>query len=156
MKPAAAHESTHATRRRPAAVLASVKNTYPRQFRVGTAINDEQFAGFGDAVAAAAPPGSRDITMRDIGIGDEHRAPLSMIVRAVAAGVADALRSAARRWRQRREMRRTYEALSGLDARTLRDIGVGDREIGSIAAELAGRAERSRMQAVRSPHQPAF
>ena len=42
------------------------------------------------------------------------------------------------------------EALSELDARTLKDIGFGNHEASSIAAELAGRAERTRIQALRS------
>lgn len=165
MKTAAVLESKPTGDRRPAAVFAIVKSTYARPLPADRAVNDEQFAaagldawarhaaaanGFADAAAPLDAGGSRDITTHDIGVGNEHRAPLWLIVRAIGAAVADGGRSLAQRWREWRQVRQTYQALSGLDARTLRDIGVGDQEIGSIAAELAGRAERTRMQALRA------
>lgn len=165
MKPAAAHESKPVSDRRPAAVLAVVKTTYPRPLPARRAVNDAHFGaaeldawarraatanGFADAAVATAPGHSSDITTQDIGVGNEHRAPLWMIARAIGAAVADSVRSQAQRWRDWRAMRRTYRALSDLDPRTLRDIGVGDHEIGSIAAELAGRAERTRVHALRT------
>jgi len=154
MKTAAVLESKPTGDRRPAAVFAIVKTTYARPLPADRAVNDEQFAaaanGFADAAAPLDAGGSRDITTHDIGFGNEHRAPLWLIVRAIGAAIADGGRSLAQRWRERRQMRQTYQALSGLDERTLRDIGVGSQEIGSIAAELAGRAERTRMHALRT------
>ena len=43
----------------------------------------------------------------------------------------------------------TYHALSGLDARTLRDLGLDHSELASLAAELAGDAEPTRVHARR-------
>jgi hypothetical protein len=44
--------------------------------------------------------------------------------------------------------RGTAEPLAGLDARTLRDLGLDRSEIFSIAAEAAGNAELSRLRIV--------
>lgn len=49
-----------------------------------------------------------------------------------------------RRYRQFREERATYEALHQLDDRSLRDLGFVRDEIRSVAAEITGRAERTR------------
>ena len=51
-------------------------------------------------------------------------------------------------WRQRRQARETYRALRELDAHTLRDIGLDRSELRSIAAEVSGALEVTRMHAV--------
>jgi uncharacterized protein YjiS (DUF1127 family) len=51
-------------------------------------------------------------------------------------------------WRQRRQARETYRALRELDAHTLRDIGLDPSELRSIAAEVSGALEVTRMHAV--------
>lgn len=61
---------------------------------------------------------------------------------------AQAGRRALAAWRRQRDEHATYRALSGLDARTLRDIGLDRSEARSIAAELGGRADRTRVQAL--------
>jgi uncharacterized protein YjiS (DUF1127 family) len=140
-------------------VLGIVKNTYPRVDTTRPAVNDDDFSGaaeldawarrtfaangFGDAeVAPAAAAGS---------VGDpRRRASIAQIVLAIGTAIADAAGRLVARWRERREMRGTYKALAELDAQTLKDIGFGPHEAGSIAAELAGRAERTRMQALRT------
>lgn len=50
------------------------------------------------------------------------------------------------RWRRRRHARAVRRALNALDERSLRDIGLTRSEIGSMSAELAGLAERSRIR----------
>jgi uncharacterized protein YjiS (DUF1127 family) len=50
-----------------------------------------------------------------------------------------------RAWRRYREARATYTQLYQLDDRTLRDLGFCRDEIGSVVAELAGEAERTRL-----------
>jgi uncharacterized protein YjiS (DUF1127 family) len=50
----------------------------------------------------------------------------------------------ARRVEQSRRARATYELLRRLDAETLRDLGLTHSEIGSVAAELGGRAAATR------------
>jgi uncharacterized protein YjiS (DUF1127 family) len=59
--------------------------------------------------------------------------------------VAEAARRAWKRYLQRRETHAAYDALDALDDRTLRDLGLHRSEILSVAAELAGEAERTRM-----------
>jgi uncharacterized protein YjiS (DUF1127 family) len=61
---------------------------------------------------------------------------------------AQAVRRILAAWRRQRDEYATYRALSGLDQRTLRDIGFDRSEARSVAAELAGRADRTRAQAL--------
>jgi uncharacterized protein YjiS (DUF1127 family) len=49
-------------------------------------------------------------------------------------------------WRRRRHAAALQRELDGLDDRTLRDVGLTRSETGSMSAELAGLAERSRTQ----------
>jgi uncharacterized protein YjiS (DUF1127 family) len=53
-------------------------------------------------------------------------------------------------WRQYRLARNTFNALRALDARTLRDVGLDRSELDSISAEIIGRTDLTRMQALRS------
>lgn len=65
------------------------------------------------------------------------------------AAVATAIRQVWSAWKRRGLAAETYHALSGLDARTLRDLGLDRSELASVAAELAGDAERTRVHAQR-------
>lgn len=51
-------------------------------------------------------------------------------------------------WSHQQQARATYRALRGLDARTLRDIGFHRSEIRSVAAEISGAAEVTRIHTV--------
>jgi uncharacterized protein YjiS (DUF1127 family) len=147
----------------PQPVLGIVKTTYPR-IDVRVAANDADYSGaaeldiwarrtmaangFGDAdVASNDPRGAIDP-----GTGtQEHRsAAFWEVCLAIGETIGAAIGRAVARWREYRALRRTYKALADLDERTLKDIGFGPGEAGSIAAELAGRAERTRMQALRT------
>jgi uncharacterized protein YjiS (DUF1127 family) len=64
--------------------------------------------------------------------------------------VAGVVRRHLHAWRQRRMARATYRSLRGLDARTLHDIGLDRSELRSVSAEIAGEADRTRMQALRT------
>jgi uncharacterized protein YjiS (DUF1127 family) len=54
------------------------------------------------------------------------------------------LRDRAERLARERHAKRTLRSLSHLDARTLRDIGLGASELSSAALEIAGRIEATR------------
>jgi uncharacterized protein YjiS (DUF1127 family) len=57
-------------------------------------------------------------------------------------------RRAYARHRQRRQVTATCDALRRLDDCTLRDLGFDRSEIASVAAELRGDAERTRVRAI--------
>jgi uncharacterized protein YjiS (DUF1127 family) len=77
-------------------------------------------------------------------LGLRSNTPFSFFRRgsALRAGGAIARRAFAR-YRQRREAMATYDMLRGLDDRALHDLGVDRSELMSLAAELAGGAERT-------------
>jgi uncharacterized protein YjiS (DUF1127 family) len=148
-------------------VLGVVKTTYPRLPPNRPAANESDFSGaaeldiwarrtfaangFGDAVLAPADGVPADFHgASPAGATGGRGASLWAICTAVGQAVGEAVARAAARWRAQRELRRTYDALSQLDERTLKDIGLGGHEAGSIAAEIAGRAERTRIRALRA------
>lgn len=155
----------------PQPVIGIVKRTYPRLNASKPAVNDEDFSGaaeleawarracaangFGDANVAA--PAAAAGAGAGAGAIEVHADALKFrsasfwaICFAIGEAIGTALERTVTRWREQRDLRRTYRALGNLDARTLKDIGFGKHEAGSIAAELAGRAERTRMQALHS------
>jgi uncharacterized protein YjiS (DUF1127 family) len=64
---------------------------------------------------------------------------------AVVTTVVEGILEMLARWQQYRKARDIRRALSELDDRTLHDLGLYRGEIGSVAAELSGSAERTRM-----------
>jgi uncharacterized protein YjiS (DUF1127 family) len=83
---------------------------------------------------------------------DLHRAARSRRSRQLAVFLKAALQRsvalAARicaRWQQHRQQRATYFALTHLDSRTLRDLGFDRSEILSVAAEIAGCTDPTRV-----------
>jgi len=68
----------------------------------------------------------------------------SIIVAAVQAVVAIARRAYVRQ-RQRHRASATYDVLRRLDDRMLRDMGIDRSEIGSVAAEMSGIAQPTRV-----------
>jgi uncharacterized protein YjiS (DUF1127 family) len=57
--------------------------------------------------------------------------------------------------RQRQQARATRDALRTLDDHTLRDLGFDRSEIASVGAEIAGRADRTRVR-TRQTAKPSF
>jgi len=145
-------------------VLGIVKTTYSRVDARAEAANEADYSGaaeldawarrvfgangFGEAdvmpgeAAGDARPGAV--------VSDAPRATFPAICAAIGRAIADAFARAATRWSEYRELRRTYNALAELDERTLKDIGLGSHEAASVAAELAGRTGRTRIQAQRT------
>ena len=68
-------------------------------------------------------------------------------VAAIRAAVAFVRRIAARD-RRRRQARQFREELRGLDDHMLRDLGIDRSEIGSVAREMAGLTEATRVRAL--------
>jgi len=76
--------------------------------------------------------------------------------RAIATILADAGRAMRAQinhviagWRASRRARATYQALSGLDDRTLRDLGMDRSELESVSIEASTRLEFARVRAAR-------
>lgn len=67
------------------------------------------------------------------------------LVRKAAASVRDLARRLWAGYRRHRDMRAMRDALGQLDDRTLRDLGFHRCEIASVAAEVTGAAERTRL-----------
>jgi uncharacterized protein YjiS (DUF1127 family) len=74
-----------------------------------------------------------------------------IIVAAIQAVGAIARRAHARR-RRRQEAKNIYDTLHQLDDRTLRDLGLDRSEIPSLAAEVTGGAEPTRVRALLMSH----
>lgn len=145
-------------------VLGIVKTTYSRVDARAEAANEADYSGAAELdawarrVFAANGFGEADVLTDDAAgdarpgavFTDAPRATFPAICAAIGKTIAEAFARAATRWHEYRELRRTYNALAELDERTLKDIGLGSHEAASIAAELAGRSGRTRIQAQRT------
>lgn len=150
----------------PQPVLGIVKTTYPRIDPTRPAVNDAEYSGafeldlwaqrtfaangFGDALVHETASEFPAVAGGRPTAAPAASASFRQIGAAIGETIAAGLARLATRWREHRALRRTYKALADLDERTLKDIGFGPNEAGSIAAELAGRAERTRTQALRT------
>jgi uncharacterized protein YjiS (DUF1127 family) len=102
-------------------------------------------SGFGDAPTADIPAQqsrSREIAAK---ARNAAQAGLGEILAAMAEALASQLRLISAAWQRARDARATRLALEGLDARTLRDIGLDHSESPAVAAELAGIAPLTRI-----------
>lgn len=70
------------------------------------------------------------------------------IIAALLVGAVDFVREVHARWLSRRQARAINAAFAELDDHTLHDLGLHRSEIGSLAAEVTGDAERTRMLAL--------
>lgn len=106
--------------------------------------------GFGDAdVGRAAPLPVRTGDRLDLR-ADAHRASRSTRIVEASLSIAAFARRLVDRWNRWRKARETFHALSELDARTLRDLGLDRSEILSAVAEIAGDADPTRARSIRA------
>jgi len=151
--------------------VARIKRTYAPQMlaRFTAASNDIAYAtdraaeldgwarraatanGFGDARAdAQVMPQGLDAHRLTIEARSERSASLAAILATLVASVASAVRRLHASWSMARSARATYRALRQLDPRTLHDLGLDRSEMRSVAAEIAGESDRTRVQALRT------
>jgi len=102
--------------------------------------------GFGDAAAGIT---EQQVLLSSFELERLARAHRSRVMRLVLRKALRAVGGFARRlitqWKHRQHARAAYAALRGLDARVLRDLGFHRSELMSIAAEMAGAAESTRI-----------
>lgn len=94
-------------------------------------------------------PACNDATCEDSPISKDDVGEIIVeVIRAVGAIVGAVASRALARYRQRQRARATYDALRELDDRALRDLGLDRSELRSVAAEVTGEAERTRVRAI--------
>ena len=109
--------------------------------------------GPADVVAADAAFSVRPTSFRLHRAAHARRSVLigDFVVAAIRA-TGTIVRQAYARHRQRRKARHAYDALRQLDDHTLRDLGFDRSEIASVAAEVTGAAERTRVRTLLTSH----
>lgn len=108
-------------------------------------------SGFGDAqVEAQVMPQGRDAYQGMVEARAARSARLAGLVAALIAAVSVTGHRLHASWSRARAARATYLALRDLDSHTLHDLGLDRSEMRSVAAEIAGESERTRVQALRT------
>lgn len=145
-----------------------VKRTYSVAERDAPASNDAQYkasatndeltawarraaasSGFGDAVTGSprvAP--APDALHLARAVRAERHAAFAEIIAALMTAMNDAIRGVIARWKRIRSERETFRALHALDARTLRDLGIDASELRSVAMEVSGATDPTRVHAL--------
>ncbi len=102
--------------------------------------------GFGDAAIGIT---EQQVLLCSVELERLAKAHRSRVIRQILRKALRAVGGFARRvitqWKHRQYARATYAALRGLDARVLRDLGFHRSELMSIAAEMSGAAESTRI-----------
>ena len=107
--------------------------------------------GFGDArTDAQSMPQGPDAHRLAIEARATRSASLAVILGMLIAAVSAAAHRFHSSWSRARSARATYRALRELDTRTLHDLGLDRSEMRSMAAEIAGESDRTRVQALRT------
>jgi uncharacterized protein YjiS (DUF1127 family) len=109
--------------------------------------------GFGDASVGPTEQPLRLPSVQLYHCARAHRSrQLARIVGTTLRAVAAMARRMYVGWQRSRQAGATYVALHELDARTLRDLGFDRSEILSVAAEVAGNADSTRVRSVQARH----
>ena len=120
---------------------------HPRNEIDAVALRTFASSGFGDTAIGRAQPHS---VLDSIELYHQARIyrsyKLREIVKAMLQAVVDFVRPIVARWKRQQHARATYLALRALDSHTLRDLGFHRSELMSVAAEVAGRAETTRVR----------
>ena len=104
--------------------------------------------GFGDAAIGHTEPHLLLTSLELYHAARAHRSyELREIVKATLQAAGDFGRRIVAEWKRRRCARATYAALHALDPRILRDLGFHRSELLSVAAEVAGVANSTRLAA---------
>jgi hypothetical protein len=122
-----------------------VKRSYP------IAATAADSSASNESVFSSAPTDTRvapDATQLALLARTQRSASLAEIVSALVSALAATARDWRRSWLRAQNERATYRALSALDARTLRDLGLDVSEVRSIAGELSGASEPTRAYAL--------
>lgn len=108
-------------------------------------------SGFGDAqVEAQVMPQVRDAYRGMVEARAARSARLAGLVAALIAAMSTTGHRLRASWSRARAARATYLALRDLDSHTLHDLGLDRSETQSVAAEIAGESDRTRVQALRT------
>lgn len=106
-------------------------------------------SGFGDAAVNAV---ERVGLLDSIELHQQARSLRSAYMRemfgAALRAITGWMRQTLAEWKRREHSRATFAALRGLDARILRDLGLHRSELLSVAAEVAGYADSTRVRLV--------
>jgi uncharacterized protein YjiS (DUF1127 family) len=109
--------------------------------------------GLGDLETATAAYSNRASGQASYQTARSHRSfTLGEILVAVLQVAISTAHRAYARYQQHRQAGAIYDTLRELDDRTLRDLGFDRSEIRSVAAELTGEAERTRMRVLLSSY----
>ena len=121
----------------------------PRSETEASALRVVSANGFGEAVIGSTDPYQRPAVHRSSKAHDRSHQLAETIAESLLAVVEFARRLAAdfQRWQRARA---TYLALRELDARILRDLGFHRSELLSVAAEVAGNADFTRVRLSRA------
>jgi uncharacterized protein YjiS (DUF1127 family) len=118
-----------------------VKRSYTVPGRTSDACNESMFGNGAIGQSTAAPASALDRrAQRYLNLLDRLAALRTSVGQAIARRVAA--------WRRSRDARETVRALQGLDAHALRDLGLHESELHSIARELSGAVEPTRAHAL--------
>lgn len=105
-------------------------------------------SGFGDAAVGTVHRVDREVASGSFASGAAINASLAEMTAAIVASTSAAVRSLLAAWRRWRDQQATLNALRGLDARTLRDLGIDASELRSVAVELSGVSDPTRAHAL--------